>query len=104
MALILKFWIRIAMIYLRGKLITRVINLRSYLFTGAYNIDKSSDTLWEDKITDFLNSFARYVVFKFDGYADISVYVSFIGYFVRKAILILASNVKQRYKTLAPVQ
>lgn len=45
MALILKFWIRIAMIYLRGKLITRVINLRSYLFTGAYNIDKSSDTL-----------------------------------------------------------
>lgn len=45
MALILKFWICIAMIYLRGKLITRVINLRSYLFTGAYNIDKSSDTL-----------------------------------------------------------
>lgn len=46
---------------------------------------------------DFLNSFARYVVFKLDGYTDISVYVSFIGYFVRKAILILASNVKQRY-------
>lgn len=46
---------------------------------------------------NFLNSFVRYVVFKFDGYTDISVYVSFIGYFVRKAILILASNVKQRY-------
>lgn len=44
MALILKFWICM-IIYLRGKLITRVINLRSYLFTGAYNIDKSSDTL-----------------------------------------------------------